>query len=89
MEGHYKVPPEPSVIQAEELQLSQPVPIDEVLWASGHICALPLELLEQLDVLIVLGAPELNAVLSLVSSANLLWMLSIPLSMLPTKMLKK
>ena len=31
LEGHYKVPPEPSLLQAEEPQLSQAAPVGEAL----------------------------------------------------------
>ena len=55
LEGHYKVSSEPSLLQAEQPQLSQPVPVGEVLQPSDHLCGLSLGLLQQLHVLLVLG----------------------------------
>ena len=52
------VPQEPSLLQAEKPQLSQPVLIGEVPQPSDHLCGPPLDLLQQLDVLLLLGAPE-------------------------------
>jgi len=63
MEGCYKVSSEPSVLQVDEPQLSQPILIEEVLQHSDHLCGPPLDLLQQLHVFLVLGAPELDAVL--------------------------
>jgi len=57
LEGHDEVSARPSLLQAEEAQLSQPVFTGEVLESSDHICGLPLELY----IFIVLGAPGLNA----------------------------
>ncbi|KAK4818676.1 hypothetical protein QYF61_017421 [Mycteria americana] len=48
---------------AEQPQLSQPVFIGEVLQPSDHFHGPPLDLLQQLHVLLVLRAPELDAVL--------------------------
>ncbi|KAK4810670.1 hypothetical protein QYF61_007470 [Mycteria americana] len=62
LEGCYKVSPEPSLLQAEQPQLSQPVFVGEVLQPSDHFCGPPLDPLQQLHVL-VLRAPELDAVL--------------------------
>ncbi|PKU47477.1 hypothetical protein llap_2217 [Limosa lapponica baueri] len=47
------------------LLFSQPVFIGEVLQASGHLRGPPLDLLQQVHVLLMLGAPELDAVLQL------------------------
>ncbi|KAK4817891.1 hypothetical protein QYF61_002060 [Mycteria americana] len=49
--------------EAEQAQLSQPVPVGEVLQPSDHFCGPPLDLLQQLHVPLVLRAPELDAVL--------------------------
>ncbi|KAK4831138.1 hypothetical protein QYF61_015441, partial [Mycteria americana] len=49
--------------EAEQPQLSQPVLVGEVLQPSDHFCGPPLDLLQQLHVLLVLRAPELDAVL--------------------------
>ena len=61
--GRYKVSSEPSLLQAEEPQYSQAVLIGEVLQPSDHLHGPPLDPLQQLHVLLVLGAPELDAVL--------------------------
>ncbi|KAK4821804.1 hypothetical protein QYF61_003833 [Mycteria americana] len=63
LEGCYKVSPEPFLLQAEQPQLSQAVFIGEVLQPSDHLCGPPLDLLRQVHVRLLLGAPELNAVL--------------------------
>ncbi|KAK4828850.1 LOW QUALITY PROTEIN: hypothetical protein QYF61_000907 [Mycteria americana] len=63
LEGCYKVSPQPSLLQAEQPQLSQPVLVAEVLQPSDHFCGPPLGLLQQLHVLLVLRAAELDAVL--------------------------
>jgi len=52
-----------SLLQAEQPQLSQPVLTGEVLQPSDHFCGPPLDTLQQVHVLLMLGAPELNAVL--------------------------
>ncbi|KAK4824675.1 LOW QUALITY PROTEIN: hypothetical protein QYF61_017255 [Mycteria americana] len=49
--------------QAEQPQLSQPVLIGEVLQPSDHSLGPPLDPLQQVHVLLVLRAPELDAVL--------------------------
>ena len=63
VEGHYKVPPEPSLLQAEQTQLSQPVPISKALQPSDHFHGPPLDLLQQPYVLLMLRALEVDAVL--------------------------
>ncbi|KAK4826015.1 hypothetical protein QYF61_003788, partial [Mycteria americana] len=63
LEGCYKVSPEPSLLQAEQPQLSQPVFKAEVLQLSDHLRGSCQDLLQQAHVLLMLGAPELNAVL--------------------------
>ena len=60
LEGLYMVSSEPSLLQAEESHLSQPVLIGKVLQLSDHLCGPPLDLLQQLNVLLVLGALELD-----------------------------
>ncbi|KAK4807440.1 hypothetical protein QYF61_001991 [Mycteria americana] len=62
-QGCYKVYPQPSLLQAEQPQLSQPVLIGEVLQPPDHFCGPPLDPLQQLHVLLVLRTPELDAVL--------------------------
>ena len=62
MEGCYKVSSEPSLLQAEMPQLSQLVLTGEMLQSSDHLRGPPLDLHQQLHVLPVLGAPELDAV---------------------------
>ena len=63
LQGRYKVSLEPSLPQAEGHQLSQPVLLGAVLQPSDHLHGPPLDLLQQLHVLLVLGAPGLDAVL--------------------------
>ncbi|KAK4826701.1 hypothetical protein QYF61_010916 [Mycteria americana] len=63
LEGCYKVFLEPSLLQAEQPQLSQPVFIGEVLQPSDHLHGSPLDLFQQVCVLLMLGAPELDAAL--------------------------
>ncbi|KAK4818202.1 hypothetical protein QYF61_008586 [Mycteria americana] len=63
LEGCYKVSPQPSLLQAEQLQLSQPVLIGEVLQPLDHFHGLSLDPLQQHHVLLVLRAPELDALL--------------------------
>ena len=43
LEGHYEVLLVPSLLQAEEPQLSQPVPIGEELQPSDHLHGPPLD----------------------------------------------
>jgi len=61
LEGCNKVSPEPSLLQAEQPQLSQPFLIAEVFQASNHLCGPPLAPLQQVRVFPVLRAPELDA----------------------------
>jgi len=63
LEGHKEVPLELSLLHTEQPQFPQPVPVGEVLQPSDHLCGPPLDLLQQLHVLPVLGTPELNTVL--------------------------
>ena len=51
-----KSPWRPSLLQAEESHLSQPVLVGEVLQPSDCLYGPPLDLLQQLSVLLVLGA---------------------------------
>jgi len=70
MKGFYKVTPEPSLLQAEQPQLSQPVLIAEVLQPSDHLRGPPLDPLQHIHVLPMLGAPELDAGLQVGSHEN-------------------
>jgi len=63
LEGCYKAFSEPSLLQAEEPQIPQPVLIGGMLQPPDHFRGPPLDALQQLHVLVVLGFPELNAVL--------------------------
>ena len=63
LEGLYKVSSKPSLFWAEEPQLSHSLLTVEVLQRSDHLHGPPLDLLQQLHVLLVLRAPELDAVL--------------------------
>jgi len=40
LEGYYKVSPQPSLLRAEQPQLSQPFLTGEVLQPSDHLCGL-------------------------------------------------
>jgi len=53
--------PQPSLLQAEQPQLSQRFLTGEVFQPSDHLCHPPLDPLQQLHILLVLGAPELDA----------------------------
>lgn len=55
MEDHDGVSTRPSLLQAEEAQVSQPIFTREVLQPSGHLYGLPVELFQQLYSFIVLG----------------------------------
>ncbi|KAK4829379.1 hypothetical protein QYF61_003719, partial [Mycteria americana] len=63
LEGCYKVSLEPSLLQAEPPQLSQPFLTGEVLQPSDNFCGPPLDSLQQVHVFPVQGTPELDAVL--------------------------
>ncbi|KAK4821719.1 LOW QUALITY PROTEIN: hypothetical protein QYF61_000262 [Mycteria americana] len=63
LEGCYKVSLQPSLLEAEQPQLSQAVFIGEVLQPSDHLHGPPLDSFQQVHVLLTLGPPELNAVL--------------------------
>ena len=62
LEGHSDVSPEPSLLQAKQAQFPQPFLTGEVLQSSDHLSGPPLNPLEELHVLHVLGAPGLDAV---------------------------
>jgi len=59
--------PEPSLLQAEQPQLSQPFLILEVFHPSNHLCGPPLDPLKQAHIFPVLITPELDVVLQVVS----------------------
>ena len=64
--GCKEISPEPSLLQAEKTQFSQPVFIGEVLQPPDHFCGPALDLLHQLHILLImLGIGELNTVLQL------------------------
>ena len=52
-----------SLLQIKQAQLPQPFFTGEVLQPSDHLCGTSLDPIQQLHILPVLGAPELNAVL--------------------------
>jgi len=56
-----KVPSQPSLLQAEQPQLPQPGLVGEVLQPSDHLRGPSLDPLQHIHVLLVLGAPELDA----------------------------
>jgi len=58
-----EVTPEPSLLQAEQPQLTHPVLIGEVFQPSDHLRGPSLDPLQHIHVLLMLGAPELDAVL--------------------------
>ena len=55
----------PSLLQAEQAQLSQPVFIGRVLQPSDHLCGSPLDLFQKLHNFLQLGAPGLDTVLQM------------------------
>ncbi|KAK4826030.1 hypothetical protein QYF61_003851 [Mycteria americana] len=63
LKGPNKVSPEPSLLQAEQPQLSQPFFIGEMFHPLDHLCGPPLDPIQQVCVFPVLRAPELDAVL--------------------------
>ncbi|KAK4830027.1 LOW QUALITY PROTEIN: hypothetical protein QYF61_008365 [Mycteria americana] len=63
--GRNEVSLEPSLLQAEQAQLSQPFLTGEMFQPSDHFCDPPLDLLQQVHVFPVLRAPELDAVLQM------------------------
>jgi len=67
LEGCYKVSLEPSLLQVEQPQRSQPFLIGEVFQHSDHFLGPPLDPLQQAYVCPVPRAPELDAVLQVES----------------------
>jgi len=65
LKGRNKLSPEPSLLQAEEPQLSQPFFTGEVLQPSDCFHGPSLELLQQVHVFLVLGVLEPVKILSL------------------------
>ena len=63
LEGCSEVSPEPSLLQAEQGQLLQPVFIGEVLQPSEHLHSPPLDSLKQFHIPSVQGTPGMEAVL--------------------------
>ena len=61
LEGCSKVAPEPSLLQAEQPQLSQPVLTGEGFYPLDHFCGPPLDPLQQVHVFPVQRALELEA----------------------------
>ena len=61
LKGCNKVSLEPSVLQAEQPQIPQPVLIGKVFQPSDFFCGPPLDPLQQLHVPPVLGASEMDA----------------------------
>jgi len=60
-----KVSPEPSLLQAKQAQFPQPLLIGEVLQPSDHLSGPPLDPLQELHVLPVVGAPGPDTVLQM------------------------
>lgn len=50
---------QPSLLQAQQLQLPQPVFVKELLQSSYQLCGSPLDLHQQFHILLILGALEL------------------------------
>ncbi|XP_048803588.1 uncharacterized protein LOC125694433 [Lagopus muta] len=61
--GCNEVTPQPSLLQAEQAQLPQPVLIGEVLQPPDHLSRPPLDPFQNLYVFLVLRAPQLDTVL--------------------------
>ena len=60
-----KVSPEPPLLQAEQSQFPQPFLIAEVLQPSDHLSGPSLDPLQEFHIFLVLGAPDLDAVLQM------------------------
>ena len=60
LEGHNEVSLEPSLLQAKQAQFPQPFLIGEVLLPSDHLSGPPLDPLQQLHTLPLLGACRAN-----------------------------
>jgi len=58
-----KIPPEPSLLQAEESQLSHLLLIGDILQSLNHLYGPSLDSLQYVHVSLVLGSPELDTVL--------------------------
>lgn len=63
MESLSEVSLEPSLLQAEQSQMSQPVFIGEALQLLDYLCGLPLNSFQQIYILLMLGTPKMDAVL--------------------------
>ncbi|SGA33935.1 Uncharacterised protein [Chlamydia abortus] len=61
LEGRSEVSLEPSPLQTKQAQFHQPFFTGEVLQPSDHLCGPPLDLIQQVCVFPVLGAPGLDA----------------------------
>jgi len=70
LRGHHKVSLEPSLLRAEQPQLSELFLIGEVFQPSDHFCGPPLDLLQQIHVFPVLRAPELDTGLQVESDQS-------------------
>ncbi|KAK4807117.1 hypothetical protein QYF61_018458 [Mycteria americana] len=89
LKGRNKVSLEPSLLQAERPQLSQPFFTGEVLQPSDHLRGPPLDPLQQVHVFLVLGTPELDAVLQslpLDSVSCLAWLEHLPVKTMAKKL---
>jgi len=80
---------EPSLLQAEQVQLPQPVFVGEVLQPSEHLCGPSLDLLLLLHIFPVLRAPGLDAVLQMGPHEGRAEADNPTLSLLPTPLLKQ
>ena len=65
LEGHNEVALEPYLLQAEQAQLPHCAFMGEVLQPCDNPHGSPLDLLQQLHMLLVLGTPGLNTVLQM------------------------
>ena len=65
LEGHNEISPKPSLLQAKQSRFPQPFLVGEVLQPSDHLSGPPLDLLQELHILPVLGAPGLDTVLQI------------------------
>ena len=63
LKGCYQMSLKPSLLQAEQPQLSQPVLIGEVFQTLDHFCGSPLDVLQQVHVSPLLRTLHLDAVL--------------------------
>ena len=63
MKGHYQASLEPSLLQAEQPELSQSVCVEEVFHPLDHFCVPTMDMLQQVHLSRILRTPYLDRVL--------------------------